>query len=141
MGSGKKNERLLLPDLPREQWSDFRADFEAGMTLKDIATKYHCDPRTVRTSLPLNRGSSDFGKWTSPKKLEAHIDSISRVICTTTGFKSLSTLSQHITSEIQKEGYTGGERTVRNYLHTRPEIKALLELQQTQKKENSNDQY
>ena len=111
------------------------------MTLKDIATKYHCDPRTVRTSLPLNRGSSDFGKWTSPKKLEAHIDSISRVICTTTGFKSLSNLSQHITSEIQKEGYTGGERTVRNYLHTRPEIKALLELQQTQKKEDSNDQY
>ena len=41
MGSGKKNERLLLPDIPREQWSDFRTDFEAGMTLKDIAVKYH----------------------------------------------------------------------------------------------------
>ena len=58
MGYGN---RILLPDIPKEQWSDFRTDFENGMTLKDIADKYHCDPRTVKTALPLNRGSSDFG--------------------------------------------------------------------------------
>lgn len=141
MASSKMSERILLPDIPKEQWSDFRADFESGMTLKDIAVKYHCDPRTVRTALPLNRGSNDFGKWTSPKKLEAHIDSISKVLCSTAQFKSLSNLSQHITSEIQKVGYTGGERTVRNYLYTRPEVKALLETQQEQNKEVSNDKH
>lgn len=141
MAYAKKNERILLPDIPKEQWSDFRIDYENGMTLKEIASKYHCDPRTVRTALPLNRGSTDFGKWVSPKKLEAHIDSISKVLCYTTQIKSLSNLSQHITSEIQKDGYTGGERTVRNYLHTRPDVKALLEKQQRKNEEVSDDQH
>jgi len=84
MASTKKNTRILLPDIPEEQWSDFRIDYENGITLKEIALKYHCDPRTVRTALPLNRGSIDFGKWASPKKLEAHIDSISQALSNTT---------------------------------------------------------
>lgn len=126
MGYGN---RILLPDIPKEQWSDFRTDFENSMTLKDIADKYHCDPRTVKTALPLNRGSSDFGKWTTPKKLEAYKNSIITAISHGDDFKSLSNLSQRITSEIQKDGYSGSERTVRNYLCTMPEVKALLEKQ------------
>ena len=45
------HRRLSLPDLPEEKWSDFRKDHEGGMTLKAIAEKYMCDPRTVRNYL------------------------------------------------------------------------------------------
>lgn len=141
MAGGKTSERIVLPNIPQEQWSDFRVDFENGMTLKDIAAKYHCDPRTVRSSLSLNRGSSDFGKWSVPTKLEHHIDAVSKVIKNSDDIKSLSNLSQYITSEIQKNGYTGSERTVRNYLYTRPDVKALLEKQQRKNKEVSNDKH
>ena len=141
MGSGKKSNRIMLPDIPQDQWSDFRVDFENGISLKDIASKHHCDPRTVKAALPRNRGSADFGKWAFPKKLEAHMDSSSRVIDSSPPFRTLTNLSHHITAEIQKEGYTGGERTVRNYLNTKPEIKALLEKQQQKSKEDSYDQH
>ena len=141
MGSGKTAERIVLPNVPRELWSDFRIDFENGMSLKDIASKYYCDPRTVRAALSNNRGSADFGKWSSQKKLEAHIDSISAVISDTTQIKSLSELSRQITSKIQEEGYSGGERTVRNYLSSRSDVKNLLEIQQRKSKEASYDQH
>ena len=43
-----------LPALPSEEWCDFRKDYEAGMTMKSIAEKYMCDPRTVRNHLRSN---------------------------------------------------------------------------------------
>ena len=73
MPSNIRGERIVLPDIPKEQWSDFRSDYEAGMTLADIAVKYYCDPRTVRTALSLNRGSNDFGKRIVPKKADAEV--------------------------------------------------------------------
>lgn len=139
MGAGKKSERLVLPHVLQEEWCDFRIAFESGMTLKDIAIKFHCDPRTVRNAIANNRGSADLGKWTSQKKLEAHLDAITKVLGQTTSIKSLSNLSQQITSEIQKNGYTGGERTVRNYLYSRSDVKALMEMQQKKSVEVSND--
>ena len=141
MASNNRGERIVLPDVPKEQWSDFRVDYEAGMTLADIAVKYYCDPRTVKTALSLNRGSHDFGKRIVPKKLDPHLESISATIQRTKRIKSLSKLSQQITTELQKDGYTGGERTVRNYLYNRPDVKAMLETQQKKIKEDSHDQH
>lgn len=141
MSSANNRERILLPDIPKEQWSDFRADYESGMTMAEIASKYYCDARTVSKALHLNRGSSDFGKRIQPKKLEPHEETISRLLRNTADYKSLSKLSQHITSEIQKEGYSGGERTVRNYLQTRSDVKALSNTHQKQTKEVSNDKH
>ena len=139
MSAGKKSERLVLPHILRDEWCDFRIDFESGMTLKDIAAKYHCDPRTVRSAIANNRCSAHIGKWTAQKKLEAHLDAIEKVLDRTTSIKSLSKLSQQITSEIQQEGYSGGERTVRNYLYSRSDVKALIEIQQKKNLEVFND--
>ena len=141
MASNYRGEHIVLPTIPQEQWSDFRVDYESGMTLKDIAAKYYCDSRTVKTALSLNRGSSDFGKRIVPKKLDRYIDSISESLQQTKQIKSLSKLSQEITSNLQMDGYSGGERTVRNYLGTRPDVKVLLEHQQKKNKEDSNDQH
>ena len=49
-----QNRRLNPPDIPEKEWSDFRCDYESGMTLKMIAEKYFCDPRTVRKSIMTN---------------------------------------------------------------------------------------
>ena len=54
------HRRLSLPDLPEAKWSDFSKDHEGGMTLKAIAEKYMCDPRTVRIFLMLNKNSSEI---------------------------------------------------------------------------------
>ncbi len=141
MSSPNKRNSVYLPDIPKEQWSDFRSDYESGMTMAEIASKYYCDPRTVSKALHLNRGSSDLGKKTQPKKLEPHEGTITRLVRNTSDYKSLSKLSQHVTAEIQKEGYSGGERTVRNYLKTRPDVKALSKTQQKKTKEVSDDQH
>lgn len=141
MASDNNRERILLPDLPKEQWSDFRADYESGLTMTEIASKYHCDSRTVSKALHLNRGSSDFGKRIQPKKLEPHEETIAKLVCQTTEYKSLLKLSRRITAELQKEGYSGGERTVRNYLQTRSDVKALSKTQQKQTKEVSDDKH
>ena len=140
MSSPNKRNSVYLPDIPKEQWSDFRVDYESGMTMKEIASKYYCDPRTVSSALSLNRGSSDFSKRIQPRKLDPHEETISRLVRNTSDYKSLSKLSQHVTSELQKEGYSGGERTVRNYLKTRPDVKALSKTQQ-KTKEVSDDQH
>ena len=108
MPSNIRGERIVLPDIPKEQWSDFRSDYEAGMTLADIAVKYYCDPRTVRTALSLNRGSNDFGKRIVPKKADAEVFEDIKVI---TGAEETSgfTIKQHasdigIVSEYLSEG-------------------------------------
>jgi hypothetical protein len=43
------------------------------MTLKQIAEKYHCDQRTVRTCILLNKSSGDLGKQNAPTKLQPYI--------------------------------------------------------------------
>lgn len=141
MSSPNKRNSVYLPDIPKEQWSDFRVDYESGMTMKEIASKYYCDPRTVSSALSLNRGSSDFSKRIQPKKLEPHEGTIAQLVRDTTEYKSLLKLSRRITAELQKEGYSGGERTVRNYLQTRPDVKALSKAQQKKTKEVSDDQH
>ena len=140
---------LKLPDIPADKWCDFRCAYEQGKTLKQIAVEYHCDPRTVRKSLFLNQGSNDIGKQNCGKKITAFIPVIDRLyqkytcinnpensfpdtdleasaINNLVSFKGSHTkeyglckISKLITDQIKAEGYTGSERTVRNYLRSR----------------------
>ena len=49
----KSAARFTLPDLPREQWCDFRIAYEEGnRTLVQLAEEYMCDPRTVKILHP-----------------------------------------------------------------------------------------
>ena len=65
-----------LPEIPPDEWCDFRLEYEQGKTLKQIASDYHCDPRTVRKSLFLNQGSNDIGKQNCSKKITAFVSRI-----------------------------------------------------------------
>ena len=71
--------RFQLPEIPRGCWCDFRRDFESGMTLKSIGIKYHCDQRTVRSCIILNKSSSELGHQYAPTKLEPYIPEIERL--------------------------------------------------------------
>lgn len=111
--------RLPLPELSPDEWSDFRRDYENGMSLKDIADKYICDPRTVRNLLIINRNSYEIGRQRVPTRLDPYIELIENYCSSSDGETGICALSRQITAEIQKQGYRGSERTVRNYLRSR----------------------
>ena len=121
--------RIECPNIPPEEWCDYRRDYEAGLSLECIAQKYGCDHQTVRNAIIKNKGSCDIGKKTTPRKISDYTREIDRLIelyCKDHGLSMLR-LSTQITSELKKSGYPGSERTVRNHLHTLPQVKALLE--------------
>ena len=117
--TGRKS--LLLPELAPEDWCDFRRDYESGMSCKAIAEKYICDPRTVRQCLLLNKSSGSLGKQTAPTKLAPYIPQIRELIRKYTADEEyarsgICSISRIITEQLRAAGYTGSERTVRNYL-------------------------
>lgn len=145
----KRRIGLELPEIPPDEWCDFRREYEQGKTLKHIASDYHCDPRTVRKSLLLNQGSNDIGKQNYSKKITGYIPRINALYQKYAGINDsenrfpdtdnkvvesgnqspsneahikeygICGISRLITEQIIAEGYTGSERTVRNYLSSR----------------------
>lgn len=120
----KNKKPFKLPNIQKEYWCDFRIDYEAGMTLKAIAEKYFCDPRTIRQCIIENKSSDELGKQMKPTKLAPyyqqvedlyywHVDSGSPAFA---GNKGICKISREITEVLKTYGYTGSERTVRNYL-------------------------
>ena len=118
-----QSKRLHPPDIPEADWCDFRLDYESGLTLRMIAEKYFCDPRTVRKCILANKPSSEIGKQSEPTKLAAYIEQIDSlyqdfILIQQTMHKKagICDISRKITKILAEEGYTGSERTVRNYL-------------------------
>ena len=117
--------RLPLPDIPRDRWCDFRREYEAGMSLKAIAAQHICDPRTVRRLLLLNKGSEHIGQQHAPTVLDPWVPLIQEQLQTLPeGSVGICTASRAITARLRQDGYTGSERTVRNYLRSRYHIEA-----------------
>lgn len=119
----RQRERIPLPDIPTDQWCDFRRDYESGMTFKKIAEKYCCDPRTVKRCIWYNKSSAELGSQTKPTKIADFVDLIEteyQKIVFGQSFASeeigICEISERITEVLKQNGYTGGERTVRNYL-------------------------
>lgn len=112
-------QHISFPDIPPDTWCDFRKDFEEGMTMKALADKYCCDPRTVRKCLFQNRSSHELGRQTAPTKLTPYLQEINRLFYKySPDASSLCMLSRRITEELQALGYAGSERTVRNHLRS-----------------------
>ena len=116
-------KRIRPPEVPVEEWCDFRRDYENSMSLKEIGIKYCCDSRTVKRCIMLNKSSNDLGRQTAPKKLtpyRSRIDQLYQELQESSSVKGqyvpVYRISTKITEEIRTEGYTGCERAVRNYL-------------------------
>ena len=125
--------RFTLPDLPREQWCDFRIAYEEGnRTLVQLAEEYMCDPRTVKSCILRNKSSSSLGKKSVPTQIDLCKDEIRETLRKTLPdlpetVHSIYQLSNYLLPILREQGYKGSERTLRNYLHMHPNIKALFE--------------
>ena len=129
----RSSAAFTLPDLPRARWCDFRIKYiEQHMTLRELAEEYMCDPRTVRACLIHNKSSSSLGKKTVPTRIDLCRDEIRDLLeqelpCLPDHIRSIYQLSRYLFPLLRERGYTGSERTLRNYLHLHPGAKAAFE--------------
>ena len=121
-GGSIKNRRLLIDDqIPEEQWSDARRQYileEKSLSL--IGKEQHMDPRTVSKLVKNNWNFDRVGKHQSPSKVEPYAGTILDLL--TSGcfhrYSGIMTVSEKILAHIRSLGYTGSERTLREYLKT-----------------------
>ena len=121
-GGSIKNRRLLIDDqIPEEQWSDARRQYileEKSLGL--IGKEQHMDPRTVSKLVKNNLNFDRVGKHQSPSKVEPYAGAILDLL--TSGcfhrYSGIMTVSEKILARIRSLGYTGSERTLREYLKT-----------------------
>lgn len=121
-GGSIKNRRLLIDDrIPEEQWSDARRQYileEKSLSL--IGKEQHMDPRTVSKLVKNNWNFDRVGKHQSPSKVEPYAGAILDLL--TSGcfhrYSGIMTVSEKILARIRSLGYTGSERTLREYLKT-----------------------
>ena len=107
------------PDIPPESWCDFRIAYEQHRTLKEIANAFICDPLTVKHCILLNKSSKELGRQLAPTKLTPYINTIDQIYMQLPSDTTICTASRIVTKAIEKQGYSGSERTVRNYLRNR----------------------
>lgn len=121
-GGSIKNRRLQIDDqIPEEQWSDARRQYileEKSLSL--IGKEQHMDPRTVSKLVKNNWNFDRVGKHQSPSKVEPYAGTILDLL--TSGclhrYSGIMTVSEKILALIRSLGYTGSERTLREYLKT-----------------------
>lgn len=97
--------------LPPEQWCDMRQDYEAGLTAHAIGQRYCCDERTAMRCILNNVASHEIGKQLAPTILDPYKELIDRIL------HAEPAGAGDICRFIQALGYTGSERTVRNYVN------------------------
>lgn len=121
-GGSIKNRRLLIDDqIPEEQWSDARRQYiMEEKSLGRIGKEQHMDPRTVSKLVKNNLNFDRVGKHQSPSKVEPYAGAILDLL--TSGcfhrYSGIMTVSEKILARIRSLGYTGSERTLREYLKT-----------------------
>ena len=129
----RRAHKFILPDIPEADWCDYRREYEAGMSLRAIAEKHYVDPRTVRSAIEHNVGSAHLGRQHSPRKLSHFENEIrSKLPELQENADSITALSRRMTLHLQESGYTGSERTVRNYLHTLPSVTSSFKKKSSQ---------
>jgi hypothetical protein len=97
-----------------------------------LAEEYMCDPRTVKACILRNKSSSSLGKKSVPTQIDLCKDEIRETLGKTLPdlpetVHSIYQLSNYLLPILREQGYKGSERTLRNYLHMHPNIKALFE--------------
>lgn len=114
----KHRSKIKIPsNIPPSEWCDFRKDYKSGMSLHAIGEKYFCDPRTVRNCIIRNKSSSELGRKSTLSILEPYHREIQQILHEMSG-EEISVYKQSIavTRRLKDSGYSGSERTVRNYL-------------------------
>ena len=142
----KRTPSFYRPTIPKDEWCDFRLEYESGSTLKEIAEKHFCDPRTVRRCISSNKSSTELGRQTEPTKLAPYYDSIDTLFQQIINNREanqcpenkigICEISRIITQQLMTHGYTGSERTVRNYLRKKYQYIVHTDRKSLSRKEN-----
>ena len=129
----RSSVRFTLPDLPKSQWCDMRSAYiEKNLTLSELAKIYKCDARTVKACLMRNKSSGALGKKSTPTRIDPFRDELQELLARhleqlPEDIHSIYQLICHLLPLLKECGYRGSERTLRNYLHLHPAVRALFE--------------
>ena len=117
--------------------------------MKEIAEKHFCDPRTVRRCISSNKSSKDLGRQTEPTKLAPYYDTLDTLFQQIIMDKEadpgsdnkvgICEISRIITQQLITQGYTGSERTIRNYLRKKYQYIVHTDRKNLSRKENPYD--
>ena len=109
--------RLYIPEQPSEPKEPLRL-YLSGKSAAEVAEIIGCERRTAARLIKENLDVNDIGKWNSShSKLSGYAELIhDYTVMHSEKHSSLLSLSTAIFTLLQKNGYTGSERTVRNYL-------------------------
>ena len=141
----RSTARFTMPDLPRQQWCDIRLTYiERNLTLSELADLYKCDSRTIKACLIRNKSSKSIGKKSTPTRIDLCRSELKELLSLhlqelPEDIHSVYALSSHLYPLLKEKGYTGSERTLRNYLHNDPAIKSVFEhrsIHQLEKEDN-----
>lgn len=102
---------------------------KSGKTITEVAETLHCDRRTASKLIKNNLSEADIGRWdVSHKKLTGYTGIINSFIDNNVSkYTSLLSFSKALCSVLNEQGYTGSERTVRNYLNKQKRIRMYFE--------------
>lgn len=100
----------IIHPVPPELQADMRQLYEQGITAREIAERFHCDPRTAMNFIRNNYPSTTLGKRHKPRRIEPYESQIQAWLSS----PGISTRQIH--QRIQGMGYTGSLRTVQSYV-------------------------
>ena len=119
-----RKKKLILPDWFSEPPSLPLMLYRSGYSVSEVAEIIGCDRRTAAKLIKNNLSIEEIGKWDgSHKKLAGFAGMINSFTDTRiTKYSSLLSFSKDLYTLLVKEGYTGSERTVRNYLSRQKKV-------------------
>ena len=103
--------------------------YKSGKTITEVAETLRCDRRTASRLIKNNLNEEDIGRWdASHKKLNGYTGIINSFIDSNISkYTSLLSFSKALCSLLAEQGYTGSERTVRNYLNRQKRVRMYFE--------------
>ena len=117
-------KKLILPDWFSQPPSVPLMLYRSGKSVSEVAEAIGCDRRTAAKLIKNNLSIEDIGKWDGSRKKLTGFSGIINAFMDTriTGYSSLLSFSKDLYAQLVKEGYTGSERTVRNYLNRQKKV-------------------
>ena len=115
------------------------ADSDVSLRLETVADQTAISSNTVspaplriRRSTIRNKSSKSFGKKSTPTRIDLCKNELQELLRQNLDqlpedVHSIYQLSCYLLPRLKECGYSGSERTLRNYLHTNPSVKAIFE--------------
>lgn len=120
----EKTRRLQIDDnLPESEWCDVRIEYlKDGKTVAQIAEERGCETRAISRMIKGNRSFSDLGRKRTPYRMDGYQETVERLLKSGafSDASQIMAITRKLLQHLRPLGYTGSERTLRDYLQTLP---------------------